>query len=114
MLSNTVSTIVALAFLAVFCVSLTFDLHGAIAIIAALGFFGCLSAAIGRKHPVLRGVKRVIGGFLMLFALLSYFGDPDQNLMFLMTVALAGVFLCLDGVTLWITDPPSGVRRGAG
>jgi hypothetical protein len=97
------SGLIALASFIAFCASLTLDLHGAVAVASGVAFAFFLSAAVGPERRVARLVKRVIGAALML-ALLGLLKNPDQSLVFVLTVTLCGALLAFDGLALWVTD----------
>jgi hypothetical protein len=97
------SGLLALAAFLAFCVSLSLDLHGAVAVVTGVAFAFFLSAAIGPERRVARLIKRAIGAALML-ALLGLLKNPDQNLAFVLTVTLCGALLAFDALALWVTN----------
>jgi len=99
----------ALASFLAFCVSLTLDLHGAVAVALALSLFFFLSASIGRERPKARGVKRAVGGVLVLASGFSIVENPRQNVVFVTTVAVIGIVLAVDEVALWVTRKGSRI-----
>jgi hypothetical protein len=89
--------IVALLFITGFCVSLTFDWHGAFAVFFAIGFFIFVSGSTRNTSPA----RRVIGGILFAFSILSLIGSLHQNLIFVFTVATGGIILFFNPIALF-------------
>ena len=91
--------IVALLFVAAFCVSLTFDWHGVFAVASAVGFFLFVAGSTRSGNPA----RRIFGGILFAYAIPSFFGHAHHNLVFLSTIAAGGAILFLNPVALFFT-----------
>jgi hypothetical protein len=103
MISRKVSFIVALAFLIGFFTSLMLDLHGAVAVILAVGFFAFTSAAIDDRTKIARTVKWCIGAMLLLEILRRLIMHPGHNYTFSLAVGVCGMLLLIDPMVLWLT-----------
>lgn len=102
MITRLQATLIALGFIGLFVVSLSLDLHGAVAVFAALGFAIFLSAIIGRNLPVLRILKMIFGALVAVIQVLNLLKFPDQNAVFVSTILVFGLLMAFDPIVLWI------------
>ena len=61
MITRHIALFIALGFMAAFVISLSLDLHGAVAVVCAVGFFMFLSATIDSRWKILRLIKQIAG-----------------------------------------------------
>jgi hypothetical protein len=102
MISRWISLLIAIGFLAMFAGSLTLNLHGAIAVICAIGFSVFLSAFINERMRMLQWLKRMLGVFL-LFVVIANLNTPhSKTQVFIGTVFVCGIAFLADPLVLWI------------
>ena len=79
MLTRLAAFFIALGFLAGFVTSLSLNLHGAIAVVCAIGFVTFLSATVDRRWKIARRLKQIVGGIIVVLSITSSQGSIHQN-----------------------------------
>ncbi len=102
MLTKLQARISAFTCLALFIVSLTLNLHGAIAVIAAFLFFVFLSASMVNRKTVFARVMRIVGWLFLAVGFINLLLPGPKNLAFVATVIACGAVLAFNQLSSWL------------
>lgn len=94
MLTRKQAGIAAFLFAALFVISLTLNLHGAVAVAAAILFFVFLSASIGDRHKTMILIFRIVGWVFIAIGSMNLL-FPTSNRVFAGTLIACGLFLAI-------------------
>jgi len=105
MLTKFQAIIAAFICLSLFIVSLTLDLHGAIAVIAIVLFFVFLSASIIDKQQLAFRIMRIVGWLFLAGAAVNLLLGA-KNIVFAVALFVCGAVLAFDKLSSWLVRSP--------